>query len=369
MGEKRRAKIETNKVNNLIKLASFYWSESDEGSYSDRVDLHRLQKLIPNTGNFVKSGLIKEIPIDQLWVNYYGENVEPDYRPDWYQAANHLTLKTFIEWLEYGQTHDPNFIYELIYNDERIGENKDFDVSLNQREDVHRKMLKRNHRTEITWPGHNYMGPGNPLEGRSVRNENDLAAKNHDYHYNQSKSYDDIKKADDIAIDRMDGVGKFGLQAKQLAEQKMGPIYPGSFRPDNTVNESVLYNDGSYHFLEWIVEYAKALELLEQDYINDVQNVNMMIFYELHSADKIREELGIKPPEELYDGELSEPEIEGLSYQEFDESELAEAFGGKSEEEKQREREIEEDKQWQDELYRFENEELYIPDVDRTGVC
>lgn len=57
----------------------------------------------------------------------------------------------------------------------------------------------RPRRMQILWPGHNYMGPGNPLENGEPTTNADKTARIHDYAYAHAWSEADIKHADNEA--------------------------------------------------------------------------------------------------------------------------------------------------------------------------
>lgn len=58
---------------------------------------------------------------------------------------------------------------------------------------------------QFLWPGHNYLGPGNPLENGPTVDKADEIAKRHDYAYHNAQTASDITTADKQAI------GEFGL--------------------------------------------------------------------------------------------------------------------------------------------------------------
>jgi hypothetical protein len=90
----------------------------------------------------------------------------------------------------------------------------------------------------LTLPGHNYIGPGNPLDSGLAVNRNDSIAWAHDWRYHLSSTKEDITQADSIAINefgtlwerRGDYVSRFAqlsLQAKFWVEHVFGKIiYP-----------------------------------------------------------------------------------------------------------------------------------------------
>lgn len=85
----------------------------------------------------------------------------------------------------------------------------------------------------FNWPGHNYLGPGNPLDGAVPVDADDNIAKRHDEAYDRATGYPDIRKADEQAIDEFarEGnvhsvIGALGLGAKKTWEDIFGPVYP-----------------------------------------------------------------------------------------------------------------------------------------------
>lgn len=91
----------------------------------------------------------------------------------------------------------------------------------------------------FTWPGTNYLGPGNPvLSGSGLpTSDADWTALEHDIEYTEAKNYNDILKSDNKAIRNFKSgsglqnfAGSVGLQAKQGAESIFGPIYPFTYQ-------------------------------------------------------------------------------------------------------------------------------------------
>ena len=91
---------------------------------------------------------------------------------------------------------------------------------------------------KFLYPGHNYLGPGNPLENGPVVNEADLIAKEHDYAYAYANSKDDVFNADRQAIDEFvqdfkknpnlpSLAGAAGLGVKHFFEKSLNKVvYP-----------------------------------------------------------------------------------------------------------------------------------------------
>lgn len=97
----------------------------------------------------------------------------------------------------------------------------------------------------MNFPGHRYLGPGNPVINGPPVDEDDRIAQLHDQAYERAGSDSDIRAADRIAIGRFasdflttgnwhSAVGAFGLGAKYLGESAVGVQYP-SMSGKNTV--------------------------------------------------------------------------------------------------------------------------------------
>nr|QTE04069.1 MAG: VP [Phylloscopus proregulus parvoviridae sp.] len=91
---------------------------------------------------------------------------------------------------------------------------------------------------KFLYPGHNYLGPGNPLENGPAVDKSDQIAKKHDYAYHNATSIKDIYESDRQAIGEFarDFVihpnlpslaGAVGLGSKYLVEKNVtGVVYP-----------------------------------------------------------------------------------------------------------------------------------------------
>lgn len=98
----------------------------------------------------------------------------------------------------------------------------------------HYGMFRRSKRDGLLWPGHNYMGPGNPLENGETTTNADKVAREHNHAYAHAWSHDDIKAADEKARSQFlehpfeisSLVGYAGLSVKSYAEKVFGPLYP-----------------------------------------------------------------------------------------------------------------------------------------------
>lgn len=85
----------------------------------------------------------------------------------------------------------------------------------------------------FVYDGHHFLGPGNKVDFRPPVNEPDAIAKEHDIAYGNSKTKEDVKKADIEAIRKflktgeVSGVvGAWGLRAKTFFEKIFGVKYP-----------------------------------------------------------------------------------------------------------------------------------------------
>lgn len=85
------------------------------------------------------------------------------------------------------------------------------------------------------FPGHNYLGPGNPLNNGPPLSKADSIAQQHDQSYNTAKSKEDIFSADRSAIKKFalnipneplpSLTGAVGLGAKYLFEKGTNRIF------------------------------------------------------------------------------------------------------------------------------------------------
>lgn len=111
----------------------------------------------------------------------------------------------------------------------------------------------------MLYPGHKYLGPGNPTNNGDPVDWDDEIAREHDLAYDKANTQQDITKADDTAIKEFFSdfhqtnnfhslVGGIGLGLKRGAEAIFGPIYPNpdmskrhktEETPDSTNGEGV----------------------------------------------------------------------------------------------------------------------------------
>lgn len=86
-------------------------------------------------------------------------------------------------------------------------------------------------------PGHNYIGPGNPVNNGEPIDQDDLIAQVHDIDYSKAKVKSDIRKADRVAINNFlkdvkrtgnvhSALGAAGLSIKYILESLVGVQYP-----------------------------------------------------------------------------------------------------------------------------------------------
>lgn len=89
----------------------------------------------------------------------------------------------------------------------------------------------------MNFPGHKYLGPGNPIDNGEPIDEDDRIAKTHDQAYEDARDDLDVRTADISAISSFSGdflrtgnwhsaVGALGLAAKFGIETVTGVIYP-----------------------------------------------------------------------------------------------------------------------------------------------
>lgn len=91
----------------------------------------------------------------------------------------------------------------------------------------------------MNFPGHNYLGPGNPIHNGVPVDEDDRIAQRHDIAYENATSSEHIRTADRQAIvvftkdylftgNYHSAIGSAGLSLKYLAESIFGVQYPGN---------------------------------------------------------------------------------------------------------------------------------------------
>lgn len=90
----------------------------------------------------------------------------------------------------------------------------------------------------MNFPGHNYLGPGNPIENGEPVDEDDRIARRHDILYYAATSVEDIRAANRSAIvdftkdflytgNYHSAIGSVGLGLKYIGESVFGVQYPG----------------------------------------------------------------------------------------------------------------------------------------------
>lgn len=88
-----------------------------------------------------------------------------------------------------------------------------------------------------TLPGHHFIGPGNDADDEDPVDKDDEIAKIHDHAYKNALTKEDIRKADEVAIQDFHNdwketgnihslIGRVGLQLKHAAEGAVGVKYP-----------------------------------------------------------------------------------------------------------------------------------------------
>ena len=89
----------------------------------------------------------------------------------------------------------------------------------------------------MNFPGHNYLGPGNPILNGEPVDEDDRIAQEHDYAYDAATSDEHIREADRRAIANFtkdfivnnnyhSAIGSIGLASKYIFESALGVQYP-----------------------------------------------------------------------------------------------------------------------------------------------
>nr|QTE03993.1 MAG: capsid protein [Motacilla cinerea parvoviridae sp.] len=93
-------------------------------------------------------------------------------------------------------------------------------------------------RSGVLFPGHNYLGPGNPIDDAQPVDEDDRIAREHDIAYARARTREDVETADNEAIDQfaesgnLHGVvGALGLEVKKTWENVFGQTYPAMAPP------------------------------------------------------------------------------------------------------------------------------------------
>lgn len=95
-------------------------------------------------------------------------------------------------------------------------------------------------RSGLLLPGHNWIGPGNPVDNAPAVDRDDEIAEQHDREYHAAHSKDDIRASDWKALKEFgsdfihtgnwhSGLGALGIGAKYLGESLIGVQYPRSF--------------------------------------------------------------------------------------------------------------------------------------------
>lgn len=89
-------------------------------------------------------------------------------------------------------------------------------------------------------PGHNWIGPGNPIDSAKAVDRDDEIAREHDIEYHNAHNKEDIRKSDWKAIKEFGSdlvhtgnwhslLGFLGIGGKYLGESLIGVQYPRSF--------------------------------------------------------------------------------------------------------------------------------------------
>ncbi|XP_039292344.1 uncharacterized protein LOC120353288 [Nilaparvata lugens] len=94
---------------------------------------------------------------------------------------------------------------------------------------------------ELLFPGHNYLGPGNPIENGEPVDSDDAIAQIHDLAYHYAECAEDIRLSDREAIASFfsdcvenrnwhSAVGCMGIGIKYVVESCVGILYPNDGR-------------------------------------------------------------------------------------------------------------------------------------------
>nr|QTE04074.1 MAG: VP1 [Phylloscopus schwarzi parvoviridae sp.] len=215
----------------------------------------------------------EDFAIDREWIeDYYNLSVH-DFLPrygmnnyitqsEFFKKNRHLKINEYIKALEEEEKKDNNFILYEAFKDKK-------EVPYSRYTGKH---FLPSEKKDLTLPGHNYIGPGNNLEGHPVVNEVDLIAKNHDYAYSEAKTQEDITRSDIIAVEKFKETntlaGDLGAQilgAKAFTEQAFGNMY--GLKPEFDYEK--MY-EGNIH--TQIKQIKLLMESEEQDYI-DYENM------------------------------------------------------------------------------------------------
>lgn len=101
---------------------------------------------------------------------------------------------------------------------------------------------------QLLLPGHNYVGPGNPLDNGEPVNDADVVAKKHDYAYAKARYQEDIRDSDREAISEFIDtqsfpgyIGAVGLGAKYALESVTGVLYPNGLPMRRKYNSLPFY--------------------------------------------------------------------------------------------------------------------------------
>lgn len=104
----------------------------------------------------------------------------------------------------------------------------------------------------MNFPGHRYLGPGNPTNNGPPVDKDDEIAQSHDLPYSKTTTSKDIRTADKKAIVEFSknsittgnwhsAVGVTGLSAKYAVESITGVLYPSTPRKRHTENQLLAF--------------------------------------------------------------------------------------------------------------------------------
>lgn len=100
----------------------------------------------------------------------------------------------------------------------------------------------------MNFPGHRYLGPGNPIVNGTPVDSDDNIARTHDQAYDDASSFDHVRTADRAAISDFasdtfanrnwhSAVGAVGLSVKYAVESVLGPVYPSRATLESRANK------------------------------------------------------------------------------------------------------------------------------------
>lgn len=249
---------------------------------------------------------------------------------------SHLKMSEYLRKLDEMEKTDPNFTF----NEANTDLYKHKVTTKNPGVYTGDEQINR------TWPGYNYLGPGNPLEAGPPTNYSDVIAKNHDYNYHESTTEEEIAKHDRTAIEQFEAIskqtkksevflpnmpfsivtttdigaelGKDFLSVKENMEKITGTIYP-DIEAKTTFNAKI-FKEG--HINHQLRELQKLITKEEENYILS-RNLEQFTAYELNEG-KFEESDNRLDTEFEEKHTLADKELPEVTYEEFNESAIFE---------------------------------------------